>query len=402
MIKEKDSFKDYLLEFPNYLSIFIFPLYFLTLSPILLDISKSTGIETGDLNLIFTFFTIGSVMGQLTSILYNKKFKSLTIIIAGFIILIPVTMILSLTKELYAFYILYLISGYLLGVIWLQANQNISRSRIKNKDRLTTIALSFYPIGALISPYISFSLVARGLDWRYIYYLLILLILVILSLYLSITKKIKYLVLEPEKKISLKVVFSQKSKNILFILTAVMLLFYTMSETVIATWAPTFFRSERLFNVGEAVFLISLFWAGLLAGRVITGILAGRIKTSYLILMLSLLSLIAIIIMYFSQSKNSNLVIMVIVGLGYSSIFPLLVSSGSTIYKSGSGILLTILFATANLGIAVAPYLTRFLSGFGMLASISLAPILMIVLVMLVISSIIYSGRLNKKHHFGH
>ena len=391
MIKEKDSFKDYLTEFPNYLSIFIFPLYFLTLSPILLDISRSTGINTGDLSLIFTFFTIGSVMGQLTSILYNKKFKSFTIIITGFIILIPITIILSLTRELYAFYILYLFSGYILGVIWLQANQNIIRSRIKNKDRLITVGLSFYPIGALMSPYISYSLVTRGIDWRFIYYLLVLLILLILSLYLSITRKIEYLILKTEKKISLKKTFSQKSKNILFILTLIMLLFYTMSETVIATWAPTFFRSERLFNVGEAAFLISLFWAGILLGRIITGILAGRIKASYLILMLSLFSLIAIIILYFSQSKNSNLVMIIFVGLGYSSIFPLLVSSGSTIYRSGSGIFLTILFASANLGIAIAPYLTRFFSRFGMLASISLAPALMVVLIVLVIFSIIYS-----------
>lgn len=391
MIREKDSFKDYLTEFPNYLSIFIFPLYFLTLSPILLDISRSTGINTGDLSLIFTFFTIGSVMGQLTSILYNKKFKSFTIIITGFIILIPITIILSLTRELYAFYILYLFSGYILGVIWLQANQNIIRSRIKNKDRLITVGLSFYPIGALLSPYISYSIVARGIDWRFIYYLLVLLILLILSLYLSITRKIEYLILKTEKKISLKKTFSQKSKNILFILTLIMLLFYTMSETVIATWAPTFFRSERLFNVGEAAFLISLFWAGILLGRIITGILAGRIKASHLILILSLFSLIAIIILYFSQSKNSNLVMIIFVGLGYSSIFPLLVSSGSTIYRSGSGIFLTILFASANLGIAIAPYLTRFFSRFGMLASISLAPALMVVLVVLVIFSIIYS-----------
>ncbi len=397
MIKNKDSFKDYLIEFPNYLSIFIFPLYFLTLSPILLDISKSTGIETGDLNLIFTFFTIGSVIGQLTSVLYNKKFKSLTIIVTGFIVLIPVTIILSLTNGLYAFYVLYLICGYILGVIWLQANQNILRSRIKNKDRLITIGLSFYPVGALISPYISFTLVARGIDWRYIYYLLILLIILILSLYLLITRKIKYLSLKPEERISIKKVFSQKSKNILFILTAVMLLFYTMSETVIATWAPTFFRSERLFNVGEAALLISLFWAGILIGRVITGILAGAVKTNLLILVLSLLSIAAIIILYFSQSKNSNLAIMILVGVGYSSIFPLLISFGSTIYKSGSGILLTILFASANIGIAMAPYLTRSFSRFGMLASISLAPILMMVLILLLISSIIYSKMLNKR-----
>lgn len=397
MIKNKDSFKDYLVEFPNYLSIFIFPLYFLTLSPILLDISKSTGIGTGDLNLIFTFFIVGSVLGQLTSVLYNKKFKPLTIIVTGFIILIPVTIVLSMTSRLYAFYGLYLICGYILGTIWLQANQNILRSRIKNKDRLITIGVSFYPIGALISPYISFILVDRGYDWRYIYYLLIFLILLTLFLYLSITKKMKYLVLEPEKKVSLKKVFSYRSKNIVFILIVVMLLFYTMSETVIATWAPTFFRSERSFSVGEAAFLISLFWAGILIGRVITGILAGRIKTNYLILLLSLLSLATIIILYFSQSKNSNLVIMVLVGIGYSSIFPLLISSGSTVYKSGRGILLTILFASANLGVAMAPYLTRFFSGSGMLVSMALAPILMLGLVAITITSIIYSGSLNKK-----
>jgi len=397
MVKNKDSFRDYLLEFPNYLSMFIFPLYFLTLSPILLDISRSTGIETGDLNLIFTFFTIGSVIGQLTSVLYNKRFSSLVTIVAGFIILIPVTIILSLTYKLYAFYILYLICGYILGVIWLQANQNILRSRIKNKDRLITIGLSFFPIGALISPYISYTLAARGFDWRYLYYLLIILVLLILVLYLSITRKIKYLALEPEKKLSLKKVFSQKNKNISFVLIAVMLFFYAMSETVISTWSPTFFRSERFFDIGEVALLMSLFWAGILAGRIITGILAGKIRTNRLILILSLISLAVIIIMYFSRSKNSNLIIMVLVGIGYSSIFPLLVSSGSTIYKSGSGILLTVLFASANLGIAIAPYLTRYFSRFGMLASISPAPILLIVLAILSIFSIIYSENINKK-----
>ncbi len=158
-MQQRDSFKDYLLEIPNYLSIFIFPLFFLTLSPILLDISASTGIKTGDFNLVFTFFTIGSVIGQLTSIQYNRRFNSLTVLVASFIILIPVTLILSRISSLYAFYILYLISGYILGVIWLQANNNIMRSRIKNKDRLISFALSFYPIGAFVAPYISSSIV---------------------------------------------------------------------------------------------------------------------------------------------------------------------------------------------------------------------------------------------------
>ena len=392
-MQQRDSLKDYLLEIPNYLSIFIFPLFVLTLSPILLDISASTGIKASDFNLVFTFFTIGSVVGQLTSVLYNKRFSSLSILVASFIALIPVTFALSRITGLFAFYILYFLSGYLMGVIWLQANNTIIRSRIKKKDRLITLALSFYPIGAFLAPYISSSIVSRGLDWRNIYYILIFLILIIIILYLVITRKIGYLSQKDDQKISFREIFTNKNRNILFIITAVMLGIYAISETVIATWAPTFFRSERSFSIGDAALIVSLFWGGILVGRVITGIFSGKIKTKYLLLILSSVGVLSAISIYFVDSRSIILLIVFIVGLGYSAIFPLLVSSGSSIYKSGSGVLLTILFASANLGLSLAPYMTRFFSGFNMLFSISMAPIFMVIFIIINISLIIYSSR---------
>lgn len=397
-MQQRDSFKDYLLEIPNYLSIFIFPLFFLTLSPILLDISASTGIKTGDFNLVFTFFTIGSVIGQLTSIQYNRRFSPLAVVVAGFIVLIPVTFALSRISSLYAFYILYLISGYILGVIWLQANNNIMRSRIKNKDRLISSALSFYPIGAFVAPYISTSIVGRGMNWQILYYILIFLIIIIIILYLTITRRIGYLSLKHDQKISLKEIFTDKRRNILFILTAVMLVVYTISETVIATWAPTFFRTERAYNIGDAALVISLFWGGILVGRVITGILSGKIRAYYLVLILSLTAVLSTVSIYFSGSRNLDLIIIVIVGLGYSAIFPLLVSTGSNVYKMGSGVLLTILFAAANFGVSLTPYMTRFFSGFSMLLSISLAPVFMMVFIILSIIIIIYSRSIKKNN----
>ncbi len=392
-MKQKDSIKNYLLEIPNYLAVFIFPLFFLTLSPILLDISASTGIEIGDLSLVFTFFTIGNVIGQLTSILYNRKYRSLTVIVASLIILIPITLVLARVKDLYAFCILYFIAGYLLGVIWLQANQNIMRSRVKNKERIIALTLSFYPIGAVIAPYISSGIVSRGMDWQILYYMLVFLISLVIVLYLTITRRIDYLSLKPDKRIPFKEIFIDKNRNILFIFTAIMLMVYVMSETVLALWAPTFFRSERLFDVRDAALLISLFWVGLLAGRVITGIIAGKIKLYYLILILSTIGFISSIIIYFFESKSAIFAMMVIIGLGFSSIFPLLVSFGSTIYSSGTGLLLTILFTSANIGISIAPSLTRSLSRFGMLLSISLVPIFMMVFIILTIFVIIYSRR---------
>ena len=70
LTNEKESFKDYLKEIPNFLTIFIVPLFFMTVSPILLEMSADTGISTGDLSLIITFYTIGTITGQLTSVRY--------------------------------------------------------------------------------------------------------------------------------------------------------------------------------------------------------------------------------------------------------------------------------------------------------------------------------------------
>ncbi len=64
MIIEKDRFADYLTEIPNFLSAFIFSIFFNIASPILIEISKTTGILTTDLGFIFTAYTIGAAFGH--------------------------------------------------------------------------------------------------------------------------------------------------------------------------------------------------------------------------------------------------------------------------------------------------------------------------------------------------
>ena len=237
------------------------------------------------------------------------------------------------------------------------------------------------------------------MNWQILYYILIFLIIIIIILFLVITRRIGYLSLKRAEKISFKEIFTDRRRNILFVLSAVMLGVYAISETVIATWAPTFFRTERSYTIGDVALIVSLFWGGILLGRVITGIFSGKIKAYYLVLILSLIAILSSISIYFSGSRNMDLILIIIVGLGYSAIFPLLVSTGSAVYKMGSGVLLTILFAAANLGISLTPYMTRFFSGFSMLLSISLAPIFMIVFIILSITIIIYSRSIKIKNN---
>ena len=110
-IEERESFKDYLKEIPNFLTVFIVPIYFLTISPMLIEMSQSTGISEADLSLIITFFTIGLILGQLTSIFYNRVFKRLAVISAGYILIIILLLLLSFANNRILFYALYLLLG---------------------------------------------------------------------------------------------------------------------------------------------------------------------------------------------------------------------------------------------------------------------------------------------------
>ena len=55
---QKRQIFDYFVELPNYLSIFITPIYFLIISPMLIEMSRDTGYSTENLSLIITFLQL--------------------------------------------------------------------------------------------------------------------------------------------------------------------------------------------------------------------------------------------------------------------------------------------------------------------------------------------------------
>jgi MFS family permease len=388
---KKDTLIDYLAEFPNYLSMFLVPVFLLFASPILLDISKSINVDVRNLSLIFSFFTIGQLIGQLTSVLYNIRFSKILIVVAAYVLLLPICILLSFASSLYVFYISYFFGGYFLGIIYLQASEFILESKIENKPRLLNILFAFYPLGAFVAPFLSTGIVKSKLSWRFIYYIIIIFVLLITLLYLTITRKRKYRIsTEQKRKITFKKIFSDKNKNILFFITFILMLVYTIPETIVFTWSPTFFRVERMFDIATAGIIVSIFWISVGIGRFIIGSIAGKINTNYLMLLLLIIASISITFMVFFDIKYIIFIAIVFFGLSSSGIYPLLISSGSTIYEEGRGVLITFLYVAEAMGLSIAPYLTRFISKYNMTLSISVSIILLGFIIILVLINILY------------
>ena len=109
------SVKEYLLQIPNFLTLFLIPIAFLSIGPILIEIGKEFNTTPANINLVFTFFPAGMVAGQLTSTFYNRRFKRSVIILTAYSIMIAINVYLFFSKNLYVYFILSVVSGYMLG-----------------------------------------------------------------------------------------------------------------------------------------------------------------------------------------------------------------------------------------------------------------------------------------------
>ena len=393
-----DSVKEYLLQTPNFLTLFLVPIAFLSIGPILIEIGKEFNTTPGNINLVFTFFPAGMVAGQLTSTFYNRRFKRSAIILTAYAIMIVINLYLFFSKNLYVFFVLSMISGYMLGINYVQSSENILACSIKNKDRLFILMVIFYPIGALVAPLIGSSLINNGISWRYTFIITAILILMTAVLYILISLRGQNkIIAEDVQRVPFKEIFVSKQKNIIFLTTLIIVAIYVASETIITTWTPTYLRLAKGIDINSAALSITVLMVFMIAGRIIAAIVAGKFKAKIIMLLLSVIALISIIFIFMANTTFLVFAAMAVAGIGYSAMYPLIVSSGSTIYEKGRGFLASIIFASAYFGKTLAPYITKLIAEFNLSFSITVSLIFSGVSALLILFLVLYERKNNIK-----
>lgn len=388
------SLKKYLKQSPNFLSIFIFAVFMLAHTSILLEISQTTGARPQAINYVFAFFTVGSIGGRLTAFIYNTRLSNRVIMIGCFSVLSALTLAITLSHSIISLYVIFTLSGYVLGVVYLQANKNLMESDIEDKARLANIGLSFYPIGASVGPLAASFLVLRGFSWKFIYIILVPLMLSAVILFIFLDRKAGRGKLKGQEPINFRQMFSNRQDNFAYGLIVFIVLTYCISEAVIFTWLPTFLRSERGFSLQPAGLAVTVFWVSVIAGRMLVGIFTGKVNNFKIMLFISMIGGVGILLMAISANPYLIFIFIALAGLGYSGVFPLLVSSGSQIFSTGRGLILTIIFAASSLGKAVTPYLIDLSSRVSMFLSLMLAAIFMaLTIIMLLVLAAGKRGR---------
>ncbi|MCL4385385.1 MAG: MFS transporter [Cyanobacteria bacterium] len=396
--ESRETFKDYLMQMPNFLTLFLVPIIFMSIGSVLIEMAKDLGTTPENINLIFTFFPIGMIAGQLTSVFYNRRFKRAVIIIIAYAFLIAINVTFFFARHISVFFTLYVVGGYLIGINYIQSTENLLACKIKNKDRLFFIMLSFYPIGALIAPLISSSLVKNEISWRFTYLISAGAILITMVLYILISLNGQNRIIAAKtQKILFREVFVERDKNFIFIMILLVAAIYCTAETVIATWAPTYLRLAKNMDIQSAALSITFFQTFTVLGRFIASVLTGKVKVKTILITISGLAFISIIFFVLSKSRFFLFANISLAGLGFSAMYPLLVSSGSTIYEKGRGILASLIFASLYIGKTMAPFITKKIAETNLTFSITVALVFSGVSSLIIIFLIIYERIKSRK-----
>lgn len=180
---------------------------------------------------------------------------------------------------------------------------------------------SFYGLGVTIAPTIMAYTLSLG-SWRLAY---IVVGLTLLMIALMVLLTIKWWD-EPAKENKATIIQSNASqvlKSPKVINSIIIFFIYVHVESLFAVWIPSYMFITKQVSLSTAALFPTIFYVTLTSGRMLSGIFANRLKSSRLVAIGVILTLIAILLL--NVSPNNIIVYFIITGIlgfGTSPIYP--------------------------------------------------------------------------------
>jgi fucose permease len=220
--------------------------------------------------------------------------------------------------------------GFSQGVIEVIINYEVIRLEKAGQSRLMNLLHAGFSIGAIIGPLGVSALLQYGRVWNIIFPFMGALFLILAGFFVFT----HFFESEPRSA-------SGKSGSLsllrtpMFILLCLAMLFLVGSELGATIWMAEYFVRILVVPASIAAFSISALWIGVLVGRTLISAFWHKKRQEMLILILALLCVGSLLVILFIRSALPAMVVVFILGFGFSGIYPLIMSlTGMTFHSS--------------------------------------------------------------------
>ncbi len=316
------------------------------LSASLLEIASGFDIPPSRAGILYTLHFSG-FMGFIVLSLLVRGLRSRLLLITSFAaIYVAALLIAGLTPFFPLLAAALVFAGGSGGVIESHTTtlQVMTSKNEAESGRLVSITQAFFALGALLAPvYLSME-ASIGADWRYLF--LALSVVAVVALLIGLSLKARRFEHAPAQSGTFY------WRPLVRICTA--MAFYVGAEVVIFGWAPTVMELYHDVPVGRARLAPTLFWMGILGGRLVTARLTTRFTATALLQFFSLLGAAAAVMLVVVSTEPLLWIGIVIASLACAGIWPLIIA---TTGSAGHETVTTIAVAAGGLGASVFPYL---------------------------------------------
>ncbi|MGH2344143.1 MAG: MFS transporter, partial [Chloroflexota bacterium] len=211
---------------------------------------------------------------------------------------------------------------------------------------------TFFGIGALLGPLLIGACLALHAGWRPAWIVAAFATLALVLLYSRLRLPERRVAAEP---VSLGGVVSLAREPLLLVL-ALMIGAYVGAEVLVGDWAATFLQETHHLGKVSAATSVSLYWGGLAAGRLFSGVLTRWCSGRTLLIGYTGLSVAATVALVGAPTAPLALIALTITGIGYAAVFPLVMAIAGEVFPGMTGSAAGLLIAAASIMGTIFPW----------------------------------------------
>jgi MFS transporter, FHS family, glucose/mannose:H+ symporter len=179
---------------------------------------------------------------------------------------------------------------------------------------------------------------------------------------------------------------------------ALLLFFQFANEWAIAGWLPLFLIQKLGIAPASGLLLLSLYFAALVVGRILTQALLPRVSNARMLMGSVLAALAGCVLLSLTEKMGGAVAAVLLIGAGFSSIYPLSAQSVGHRFPYYHPGLFNSIYSLGLTGGVLSPFLMGVIAHYAGLGAVMLAPAVGSTMVALLVLLIWLEARLSHAH----
>lgn len=312
---------------------------------------------------LISILAIGNFCASIIYPLAKRHFSHRAVVVAitG---LSPIVMLLLTIHPPVAFmYLLVFLLGITKGTVTIISNLTMNVATNSSTKYLNILHTTF-AVGAFASPFIMAALLALGFPWRIIMYILCVSGAIFPLNYWTMD----YRMLEEPHPSAANAGDHRASghtqallTNRSFLIITFIMFMYVGFENTVNGWFVTYLKDTGVMTSALATAMVSVTWIMMMAGRMGTAQFLQNVNKLQIILVSALIDFVAIVLLVNTHTATMAAIIIAVLGLGMSAIYPTTVAAAGPIIE-GSTMGLSLLTGISAIGGILVPQIIGILA----------------------------------------